>query len=188
MSEELKEEMKRLKEELADLKEELKDEPKRERKQRGIYIDIGNVAEAVEGIAESIQGELQRSIFIGPHGSHVKIRGPGIKIHKSGEPVEEEEQQVDFNKVAAVMSALGQEHRLRILSELMKGGKYPNELQENLSEIAASTLSSHLNVLEEQGLIVQERVRGRYLITIPGRSAYKMARRVTRSLGRRNSE
>ncbi|UCH31144.1 MAG: winged helix-turn-helix transcriptional regulator [Candidatus Bathyarchaeota archaeon] len=185
MSEELKKEMKRLKEELADLKEELKDEKK---EQRGIYIDIGNVAEAVEGIAESIQGELERSIFIGPHGSHVKIRRPGIKIHKRGEKFEEEDRHVDFNKVAAVMSALGQEHRLRILGELMRGGKYPNELQENLPEIAASTLSSHLSVLEEQGLIIQERVRGRYLITIPGRSAYKMARRITKSLERRHSE
>ncbi|UCD96633.1 MAG: winged helix-turn-helix transcriptional regulator, partial [Candidatus Bathyarchaeota archaeon] len=83
---------------------------------------------------------------------------------------------------------LGQEHRLKILSQLMTGGKYVNELQEQLPEIAASTLSSHLNVLEEAGLIVQERVRGRYLITIPGRSAYKMARRVSKFLERREQE
>ena len=70
----------------------------------------------------------------------------------------------------------------------MSGGKYVNELQESLPEIAASTLSSHLNVLEEAGLIVQERVRGRYLITIPGRSAYKMARRVGRFLRGREQE
>jgi len=43
-----------------------------------------------------------------------------------------------------------------------------------LSEITTSTLSSHLNVLEEAGLVVQEKVRGRYLITMPGRAAYRM--------------
>jgi DNA-binding HxlR family transcriptional regulator len=69
-----------------------------------------------------------------------------------------------------------------MLSELMSGGKYINELQDKLSEITTSTLSSHLNVLEEAGLVVQEKVRGRYLITMPGRTAYKMARQVARFL------
>ena len=77
------------------------------------------------------------------------------------------------------MSALGNEHRLRILNELIAGGKYINELQEKLSEITTSTLSSHLNVLEEAGLVVQEKMRGRYLITMPGRTAYKMAAKIT---------
>jgi DNA-binding HxlR family transcriptional regulator len=76
------------------------------------------------------------------------------------------------------MSALGHEHRLRILNELTTGGKYINELQEKLSEITTSTLSSHLNVLEEAGLVVQEKMRGRYLITMPGRTAYEMAAKI----------
>jgi DNA-binding HxlR family transcriptional regulator len=70
--------------------------------------------------------------------------------------------------------------------ELMSGGKYINEVQEKLSEITTSTLSSHLKVLEEAGLVVQEKVRGRYLITIPGRTAYKMLGRVVRILERGN--
>ncbi len=86
------------------------------------------------------------------------------------------------------MSALGQEHRLKILSELMHGGRYISELQEKLPEITTSTLSSHLDVLQEAGLVVQEKVRGRYLITMPGRAAYKMARRVTRFLERGKRE
>jgi DNA-binding transcriptional ArsR family regulator len=55
-------------------------------------------------------------------------------------------------------------------------------LQEQLSDITTSTLSSHLDVLEEAGLVVQEKVRGRYLITMPGRTAYHMARKVNRFL------
>lgn len=101
---------------------------------------------------------------------------------------EEETEKVDFAKTAEAMNALSHEHRLRILDELMTGGKYINELQEKLSEITTSTLSSHLNVLEEAGLVVQEKVRGRYLVTIPGRTAYKMARQVARFLERRENE
>ncbi len=187
----MKDEMKKLKEELKELKNQLKEEPgKSPRKGRGIYIDIGErvgdyVEDVMEGVVEGIHGELDKSIFIGPHGRHIKIRKPKIVRAHYDEP---DDKKVDLPKVASVMSALGQEHRLRVLAQLMSGGKYVNELQENLPEIAASTLSSHLNVLEEAGLVVQERVRGRYLITIPGRSAYKMARRVGRFLKRREQE
>lgn len=186
MSEDLKEEMKKLKEELANIKEQLTDMTEREPKmKRGIHIDIGDrvhdyIEEVMEGVAEGIHGELEKSIFIGPGGVRI--------IKERPSPRREDEIEVSLPKVAQVMSALGQEHRLGILRELMSGGKYINELQEKLSEIATSTLSSHLNVLEEAGLVVQEKVRGRYLITMPGRAAYKMARRVTKFLKRRNRE
>jgi len=186
LSEDLKEEMEKLKEEMKNLKEQLHDVTERKlKKGRGIYIDVGNrvhdyVEDVMEGVAEGIHGELEKSIFIGPR---------GVRIFREREARgKEEETKVSFPKVAEVMSALGQEHRLRILSELMSGGKYINEMQEKLSEITTSTLSSHLKVLEEAGLVVQEKVRGRYLITMPGRTAYKMARRVTRFLERRNKE
>lgn len=186
MSEDLKEEMKKLQEEMSVLKEELKGITERGRKKsRGIYIDVGNrvhdyVEDVMEGVAEGIHGELEKSIFIGPR---------GVRIHSHKERYRREDEiEASFPKVAEVMSALGHEHRLRILSELMSGGKYINEMQEKLSEITTSTLSSHLNVLEEAGLVVQEKARGRYLITMPGRTAYKMARRVTRFIERRNHE
>ena len=186
LSEDLKEEMKKLKEEITNLKEQLRGMVEaKQRRGRGIYIDIGNrvhdyIEDVMEGVAEGIHGELEKSIFIGPR---------GVRIFREREtPGREDEIEISFSKVAEVMSALGQEHRLRILEELMTGGKYINELQEKLSEITTSTLSSHLKVLEEAGLVVQEKVRGRYLITIPGRTAYKMARRITRFLERRNEE
>jgi DNA-binding HxlR family transcriptional regulator len=186
LSEDLKDEMRKLKEEMANLKEQLSSMTEKEReRRRGIHIDIGNrvqdyVEDVIEGVAEGIHGELEKSIFIGPS---------GVRITRGEEPSrEEEEAGIDFQKAAAVMSALGQEHRLKILKELMSGGKYINELQEKLAEITTSTLSSHLKVLEEAGLVVQEKVRGRYLVTMPGRAAYKMARRVTRFLERGKDE
>jgi len=78
------------------------------------------------------------------------------------------------------MSALGNEHRIKILKELTWGGLYASDLQDVLKEISPSTLSSHLDVLQEAGLIVQERRRGRYLITMSGRLAIKMASSITK--------
>ena len=185
LSEDLKEEMKKLREELAKLKDQLRDVTEREHERRhGIYIDVGNrirdhVEDVMESVTEGIQGELEKSIFIGPG---------GVRITRRRETPEEDEAKLNFPKAAEVMSALGQEHRLKVLKELIGGGKYINELQEKLSEITTSTLSSHLKVLEEAGLVVQEKVRGRYLITIPGRTAYKMATRITRFLERGDQE
>jgi len=175
MSEELKDEMKKLKEELASMKEELSEMSDRlRRKPRGFHIDMGGkihdyVGDIMEGVAEGISGELERSVFIGPH---------GIRVSRGRR--EEDEVKTDPAKAASAMSALGNEHRLRILGELVYGGRYISELQDKLSEITASTLSSHLDVLEEAGLVAQEKVRGRYLITIPGRMAYKMAKKIAR--------
>ena len=177
LSEELKDEMKKLKEELVSLKEQLSEiTEKARRKRRGIYIDVGErvhdyVEGVLEGVAEGISGELERSILVGPHGVRVYRRRPEERIVRA-----------DPSKASSAMSALGNEYRIRVLGELMFGGKYISELQEKLSEIASSTLSSHLGVLEEAGLVVQEKVRGRYLVTIPGRMAYKMANRIAKLL------
>ena len=180
MSEDIKEEMKKLKEEMAGLKDQLKDMAGEGRgKRRGMYIDFGNTQDYVDdvmrGVANGVHGELERSIFIGPGGCRM------WKGHRR-EGEEEEEGRIDFSQVAKAMSALGQEHRLKILDALMSGGRYINELQEELKDITTSTLSSHLDVLEEVGLVAQEKVRGRYLITMPGRTAYQMARKVSRLL------
>jgi DNA-binding HxlR family transcriptional regulator len=185
LSDDLKEEMRKLKEEMAGLKQQLRDMAGKERESRGIHIDVGDrvhdyIEDVMEGVAEGIHGELEKSIFIGPKG--VRIIS-GREAFREGRGAE-----VNFPRAVEAMSALGQEHRLRILKELMSGGKYINELQEKLSEITTSTLSSHLKVLEDAGLVVQEKVRGRYLITMPGRVAYEMARRVARFLERRDQE
>lgn len=190
MSEEnnLKDEMKRLKEEMNSLKQQLHNmTDELEHKRPGIYIDVNDrlagisdyITEVMQGVTEGIQGELDKSIFIHPHGGHVRI----LHRDRHHEPPERVDKQ-DLTKAANIMSALGQEHRLTILHELMTGGKYISDFQKALPEITASTLSSHLDVLQEAGLVVQERVRGRYLITIPGRIAYKMATMITRQRDR----
>lgn len=183
----LKDEMKKLKEELQGLKEQLREISEgSEHKHRGIYIDVNEklsdyLGDVMEGVAEGIRGELKRSIFISPHHGEIKI----ISEEKERP---EETAKVDPAEAAAIMSALGHEHRLKVLGELMSGGKYISELQNSLPEITSSTLSSHLDILQEAGLVVQERVRGRYLITIPGRMAYKMASAITKQRDKHTEE
>jgi DNA-binding transcriptional ArsR family regulator len=114
--------------------------------------------------------EIEQSLFVHPRGRFVvnRIRRPRRAAR------------ADAKEAASVMSALGNEYRLKALDALSSGGLYASDLQEILEEISPSTLSSHLDVLEEAGLILQERRRGRYLITIPGRLAIKMAYQIAR--------
>ena len=124
----------------------------------------------VEDVMEGVGAELERSLFAN---SHLRSR----HRERSTEPL-------DTKGAADAMSALGNEHRIKILEEMSYGGLYSKDLQEVLPEISASTLSSHLDVLQEAGLITQERRRGRYLITIPGRLAVKMAYQIADRIGR----
>lgn len=124
----------------------------------------------VEDVMEGVSSELERSLFAD---SHLRHR------HR-----ERRREALDTKGAADAMSALGNEHRVKILDEMSYGGLYSRDLQEALPEISASTLSSHLDILQEAGLITQERRRGRYLITIPGRLAVKMAYQIADRIGR----
>ena len=181
----LREELDALRSQLSDLSDELKKErtdgheraaqSDERRPREGYQRDLGeSIGEYVSGIINNVMAdihdEMDRNVFIGPWG----VRGE----RKARKPVME-----DPGRVADVMGALGNEHRLRILEELSRGGLYANDLQELLPEIGASTLSSHLDVLQEAGLVVQEKARGRYLITLPGRIAFRMANQIARRIG-----
>jgi len=119
----------------------------------------------VEDVMEGVSVELERSLF------------------RERPQRRNQESRFDSEETAKVMSSLGNEHRIKILNELSYGGLYASDLQEVMKEISPSTLSSHLDVLEEAGLIYQERRRGRYLITIPGRLAIKMAYQIVARIG-----
>jgi DNA-binding transcriptional ArsR family regulator len=93
----------------------------------------------------------------------------------------------EAERAATLMAAMSSEHRLRILTELLYGGRYASELETVLNDISPSTLSNHLKILQESGVVVQEGDRGRYLITLPGRIALKMATRLARFLDKRKS-
>lgn len=183
-----REELRRLREELEELRRELREvagrvrggeaEPPEGAKRDSMRVDLGEaigdyISSIVENVIAGIRGELERSVLIGPKGILVTKRGRDDRAFRA-----------DPKRVAEVMSALGNEHRIRILEELTGGGRYLGELLEHFPGMSAGTISSHLEVLEEAGLVVQEKERGRYLITIPGRIAYRMANQLVYQIDR----
>jgi DNA-binding transcriptional ArsR family regulator len=178
----LREQVEKLKEQLNELSKQLdaqkEEEPKKEQPSQpnvsgAGFDELGNrigeyVGGIIEGVMNNVMSDLDRSL--------------GFRSHKLiiEKPAERETVKANPKIVADLMSALGHENRIAILAELVSGGRYSSELQEKLPDIGASTLSSHLDVLEKAGLIVQEKARGRYLITMPGRLAYQMANEIAK--------
>ncbi len=122
----------------------------------------------VEDVMEGVAAEIETNFRF-----HTRDRAEKTRRYRKP-------RSVDVKRAASVMSALGNENRLKILDALSYGGHYAGDLQEALEGIGASTLSSHLAVLEESGLVTQERRRGRYLITVPGRLAVNMAYEISK--------
>ncbi len=123
------------------------------------------IGEFVNDVMENVNTELEQSLF---QDSRSKRERPTMMSDR------------DVQRTSAIMSAMGNEHRITILRELSWGGMYSSDLQGVLKEISPSTLSSHLDVLEQVGLISQEKRRGRYLITMAGRIAIKMAAQIAK--------
>jgi DNA-binding transcriptional ArsR family regulator len=137
------------------------------------------VNDVVESVTSGISSEIEKSVFVDPTGAWFDRHIARVQA-RSITPAEAE-------RAATLMSAMASEHRLRILNELLYGGRYASEMETVLKDISPSTISNHLKILQEAGLVVQEGDRGRYLITLPGRIALKMATRLTRFLERRKS-
>ena len=147
---------------------------------RGLGESISEyVNDVVGSVMSGISSEIEKSGFVDPTGAWFDRHIAKAQARSMST--------TEAERAAALMSAMSSEHRLRILSELLYGGRYASEMESVLKGITPSTISNHLKILQEAGLIVQEGDRGRYLITLPGRIALRMATRLTRFLERRAS-
>lgn len=135
------------------------------------------INDVVESVMSGVSSEIEKAVYVDPTGAwfdrHIaKVQSRALSS-------------AEVERAASLMSAMASDHRIRILSELLYGGRYASELETVLKDISPSTISNHLKILQDSGLIVQEGDRGRYLITLPGRIALKMATRLGRFLERR---
>jgi len=137
------------------------------------------VNDVVESVMSGISSEIEKSVFVDPTGAWFDRHIERVQARSLNA--------TEAEQAAGLMGALASGHRLRILSELLYGGRYAGEIESVLKDISPSTISNHLKTLEEAGLIVQEGDRGRYLVTLPGRIALKMATRLTRFLQRKKT-
>jgi DNA-binding transcriptional ArsR family regulator len=134
-------------------------------KELGDYIKLV-VSDAMRGANRAM-----RSVFIGPDGARLKIDEDGVAVGKSAA---EMAQKVPPEDAERLLSPLASAERIGLLYLLAEEPRYHQDLME-LSGLKPGTLPHHLKQLEEAGYVTQERVRGRYLITIPGRMALKLA-------------
>ncbi len=133
--------------------------------------EIGEYIKLVVSDAMRGANRAMRSVFIGPDGAGLKIDENGISIGKSAA---EAVQKVPAMDAERLLAPLASAERIDILYLLAEEPRYHQDLME-LSGLKPGTLPHHLKQLEEAGYVTQERVRGRYLITIPGRMALKLA-------------
>ena len=180
--EKLEEEVARLREEIHRVSESISSQTPRNTtpRKRNITQSLSEyVSDVVESVMSGISAEIEKSVFVDPTGAWFDRNIAKVQAKSITQP--------EAERAAMLMSAMANEHRLRILNELLYGGRYASEIEAVLKDLSPSTISNHLKTLQEAGLVVQEGDRGRYLITLPGRISLKMATRLTRFLDRRKS-
>jgi len=179
----LREELAKLKDEVHRLSESVSSEPAKpsaSSEKRGFGQSLSEyINDVVQSVTSGISAEIERSVLVDPTGAWFDRHISKIQSRTLSS--------AEADRAASLMSAMASAHRLRILTELLYGGRYASELESVLKELSSSTISNHLKILEESGLVVQEGDRGRYLITLPGRIALKMATRLGRFLERKKS-
>ena len=182
-TEDIKKELAELREEVHRISQAIPSQPTKDSvssEKRSLAQSLSDYAnDVVDSVMSGISSEIEKSVFVDPTGAwfdrHI-ARVQSRALNPS-----------EAKRAASLMSAMASEHRIRIMTELLYGGRYAGELEGVLKDISPSTISNHLKILQESGLVVQESDRGRYLITLPGRIALKMATRLGRFLERSKS-
>ena len=199
MKEEFREQMRDLKEEIGDFKDEFRSQPPRpsrpprppkiKRKHKhhpSIHTGaddwddwgerFGSTLEHyIGGILDSIGDTIDRSvgsIFPVPPSSRRKRRR---RESQRKEPyfVPENELNEFFQKGAAIMGALSDQTRLRMLKELERQPLRQSDLSEK-TNTRGGNFKHHITILKDEKLVRQEGVRERYMLTFSGREALKL--------------
>lgn len=190
-----KDQMKSLKEDIEEIKEEVHSDrdmgkprrprrPKPPKKIKGDFAfhmgdeDWGDrfgasIEHYIGGLLDSVGDAIDRSvgsIFQSPSSRHSRIRS---KHRKQKVFVSEEELEDFYSKGSAIMGALSDSNRLRMLKELEKQPLRQSDLSEK-TNTKGGNFKHHISILKEGGLVRQEGVRERYLLTFAGREALKL--------------
>ena len=171
------EEIRRLKEELKEEISEIKDSRFSSRpRDRTFRIDPPVID--LSGLTESLQDMMEElSDTIGDSVKGIKLAKKKRKV-KSPKYTSEDVEYISPERVARIISPLGSEERLRILDYLKTGSKTFNELEVYTGK-TGSSLTHHLNPLQDASYVIKGEVRGTYYITVEGRLAYRLAQWLT---------
>lgn len=127
----------------------------------------------IGGLLDSVGDAIDRSV-----GSIFQSSSSRQPHHKSRDRkeqtfVSEEELEEFYDQGSAIMGALSDANRLRMLKELEKQPLRQSDLSEK-TNTKGGNFKHHISILKENGLVRQEGVRERYLLTFAGREALKL--------------
>ncbi|NHJ00865.1 MAG: ArsR family transcriptional regulator [Candidatus Heimdallarchaeota archaeon] len=188
----VKEEIGTLKDEIDEIKDEMHKEfdyerPSPHRKPRAQrtrkYHDEGwdnwgenfgtTIENFVTSIADSIGDSIDRSIGSIFQHSPPKRRGRAERRARESYEISKDEIEDFYDKGSAIMAALSDQTRLRMLKELEKEPLRQSDLSDR-TNTKGGNFKHHITILMEQGLVRQEGVRERYMLTFAGREALKL--------------
>lgn len=189
MKQEFREQMRELKEEIGDIKEDpghprRRPRPRKPKPPHSIRIDaeewedwgekFGSTLEHyIGGILDSIGDTIDRSVGSLFHTPSSRRGRRGKRRRKEPFFVPEEELEEFYNNGSKIMTALSDHTRLRMLKELEKEPLRQSDLSEK-TNTKGGNFKHHITILKDEGLVRQEGVRERYMLTFSGREALKL--------------
>ena len=188
---EIREEFKDIREEIEDLKDSAaKHPPKRpesirlrrrrrsDDEEKEHWHDWGeNIGNSIEyyigSVLESIGESVERSVGSLFQTSPRRTKRKRTR-RKYVSSIPDNELETFYERGADLLSALSDQKRLQILKELEKEPMRQSDLSEK-TNIKGGNFKHHMSILKEKGLVHQEGVRERYMLTFAGREALKLA-------------
>ncbi len=129
---------------------------------------IGSILESVWDSIDQSVGSLFQTPTSSRQGREKRYRRQKITS------ISEEDIEDFYIRGAELLSALSDQKRLRMLKELEKEPLRQSDLSEK-TDIKGGNFKHHISILREEGLVHQEGVRERYMLTFAGREALKLA-------------
>ena len=199
----IRDEMNEIKEMLKEKKEESKSKGRSRRRfvfdGDAPNVDFGDLGATMDGYIENVLSGVQTNLARSMEGLAASFAGLNVHKHAARDakraakraarearhmgrrfkekvvyaPLSEEELEEFYSKGPILATALSDVRRLQILKLLEESAKYPADFSESLS-FTGGTLKHHLDNLIDVGFIIQEKVRGRYLITQLGMEGLKL--------------
>jgi predicted transcriptional regulator len=131
------------------------------------------VSKVVDSVGKNLESTLRTAFGKAKEVKFDEAKGE-IKIIKEDKRATKDTDDIFFENAGNLLSALGDDNRLKILKILEKSPEYQKELSETTG-LRGGTFKHHTDILQDEGFITREAIRGRYLITQLGIEALKLA-------------
>ena len=130
---------------------------------------IGSILESVwDSIDQSVGTLFQTSP------SSTRKREHKRMVRQKYRSIPEDELEDFYKRGSELLSALSDQKRLKMLKELGKEPLRQSDLSDK-TDIRGGNFKHHISILKDEGLVHQEGVRERYMLTFAGREALKLA-------------